>query len=124
MNQTGEVSILVTTSDRTDSYLSPVHFESRRSTLDQNENGDIIISQSRRPSSALALKEMLLNQSRRPSNALALHRPSMFVAQRKFILDLFTSPNGSQRSLNAPPSVLRENHLATVQKQRNRRLGK
>lgn len=123
MNQTGEVSILVTTSDRTDSYLSPVHFESRRSTLDQNESGDII-SQSRRPSSALALKEMILNQSRRPSNALALRRPSMFVAQRKFILDLFTSPNGSQRSLNAPPSVLRENHLATVQRQRNRRLGK
>lgn len=123
MNQTGEVSILVTTSDRTDSYLSPVHFESRRSTLDHNEAGDIVISQSRRPSSALALKEML-NQSRRPSNAIALRRPSMFVAQRKFILDLFTSPNGSQRSLNAPPSVLRENHLATVKKQRNRRLGK
>lgn len=120
MNPAGEVSILVTTSDNIDSYLSPVHFESRRGTIDQNE----AINMSRRASNALVLKDMLMNQSRRPSNALALHRPSIFMTQRKFILDLFASNNGSTRSLNAPTSVLQENHLANVQKRKNRRIGK
>jgi hypothetical protein len=105
-NQTGEVSIVVTTNDQSN-YLSPVHFESRRNTASQDELGDLV-----------------MQTSRRPSGIVALHRPSVFLAQRKFIMDLFTSPNGSSRSLNAPTSVLKENHMANVQKMRNRRMGK
>lgn len=106
-NQTGEVSIVVTTNDQSN-YLSPVHFESRRSTgVSHDELGDLV-----------------LQTSRRPSGIIALHRPSIFVAQRKFIMDLFASPNGSSRSLNAPTSVLKENHMANVQKMRNRKMGK
>lgn len=102
----GEVSIVVTTNDQ-QSYLSPVHFSSRRNTADQDE-----------------LKDLVMQSSRRPSTVIALRRPSMFVAQRKFIMDLFASPNGSSRSLNAPTSVLKENHMANVQKMRNREMGK
>lgn len=105
-NQTGEVSIVVTTNDQS-TYLSPVHFESRRETACQDE-----------------LSELMVQTSRRPSGIVALHRPSIFVAQRKFIMELFASPNGSSRSLNAPTSVLKENHMANVQKMRNRRMGK
>jgi hypothetical protein len=105
--QTGEVSIVVTTNDQS-TFLSPVHFESRRNTASQDELGDLVHAHS----------------SRRPSGIVALHRPSIFMAQRKFIMDLFTSPNGSSRSLNAPTSVLKENHMANVQKMRNRRMGK
>ena len=104
-NQTGEVSIVVTTNDQS-TYLSPVHFESRRNTASQDELGE------------------LMHASRRPSGIVALHRPSIFVAQRKFIMELFTSPNGSSRSLNAPTSVLKENHMQNVQKMRNRQMGK
>lgn len=104
--QQGEVAIVVTTNDRSDSYLTPVHFESRRNTADQDEMNH------------------MMHQSRRPSNALALHRPSIFMAQRKFIMELFATPGGSNRSLNAPTSVLKENHMANVQKARNRRMGK
>lgn len=105
MKETGEVSIVVTTNDQS-SYLTPVHYSSRRNTASQDELGDMVQS------------------SRRPSGIVALHRPSIFMAQRKFIMDLFASPNGSSRSLNAPTSVLKENHMASVQKMRNRRMGK
>jgi len=104
-DQPGEVSIVVTT-DQT-SYLTPVTFESRRNTADKDE-----------------LSEFVMQQSRRQSGIVAIHRPSIFVAQRKFIMDLFATPNGSNRSLNAPAHVLKENHMANVQKMRNRRLGK
>lgn len=108
-DQGGEVSIVVTTSSGCDqnSYLTPVNFESRRNTASQDE-----------------LKDLVMQTSRRPSQMIALHRPSIFVAQRKFIMDLFTSPNGSNRSLNAPTHVLKENHMASVQKKRNRMMGK
>lgn len=108
-DQNGEVSIVVTTmsSDNQQSYLTPVNFESRRNTASQDE-----------------LKDLVLQTSRRPSQMIALHRPSIFTAQRKFIMELFASPNGSNRSLNAPTSVLKENHMANVQKKRNRRMGK
>lgn len=109
MKENGEVSIVVTSGD-TQSFLTPVNFESRRNTASQDELKE--------------LKELVLQSSRRGSQMLTLHRPSIFVAQRKFIMDLFTSPNGSNRSLNAPTSVLKENHMANVQKQRNRRMGK
>ena len=106
MNQAGEVSIVVTTNDQ-QNFLTPVNFESRRNTAGQDELGDF-----------------LMTTSRRPSQMIAIRRPSMFVAQRKFILDLFSSPHGSSRSLNAPTSVLKENHMMNVQKKRNRRMGK
>lgn len=101
-----EVSIVVTSNDP-QNYLTPVNFESRRNTASQDE-----------------LKDLVLQSSRRPSMAVAIHRPSIFVAQRKFIMELFASPNGSNRSINAPTAVLKENHKATVQKKRNRRMGK
>lgn len=103
----GEVSIVVTTTSDQQSYLTPVNFESRRGTAGTDE-----------------LKDLVLQSSRRPSQMIAIHRPSIFTAQRKFIMELFASPNGSNRSLNAPTSVLKENHMASVQKKRNRRMGK
>lgn len=108
-DQSGEVSIVVTTGDP-QNYLTPVNFESRRNTASQDELKDLMIH---------------AHGSRRPSQGiLQLHRPSIFVAQRKFIMELFASPNGSNRSLNAPTHVLKENHMANIQKQRNRRMGK
>lgn len=101
-----EVSIVVTTNDP-QNYLTPVNFESRRNTASQDE-----------------LKDLVLQSSRRPSTMVAIHRPSIFMAQRKFIMELFASPNGSNRSLNAPTHVLKENHKANIQRQRNRRMGK
>lgn len=106
-SQPAEVSIVVTSNDQNQSFLTPVNFESRRNTAGQDELG-----------------ELVLQTSRRPSHVVALHRPSIFVAQRKFIMDLFASPNGSNRSLNAPTSVLKENHLQNMQKKKNRRMGK
>lgn len=102
----GEVSIVVTSNDP-QNYLTPTNFESRRGTAGQDELG-----------------ELVLQTSRRPSQMISIHRPSIFVAQRKFIMELFASPNGSNRSLNAPTSVLKENHMASIQKKRNRMLGK
>lgn len=106
-DQTGEVSIVVTTNDQ-QNFLTPVHFESRRNTLGTEEMKD----------------HFSTHNSRRASGIVAIHRPSIFVAQRKFIMELFASPNGSNRSLNAPTSVLKENHMANVQKMRNRKVGK
>jgi hypothetical protein len=103
----GEVQIVLTTNDQS-TYLSPVHYESRRNTASQDELGELVT----------------VSSSRRPSGVVALHRPSIFMAQRKFMMELFATPNGSSRSLNAPTSVLKENHMANVQKMRNRRIGK
>lgn len=107
-DQVGEVSILVTTENdhRKESFLMPVQFESRRGTSCQDEIASFTMG------------------SRRPSMAIALRRPSVFTTQRKFIMDLFASHNGSTRSLNAPTSVLKENHMASIQKARNRKMGK
>lgn len=106
MKDDHDISIVVTSNDP-QNYLTPVNFESRRNTGSQDE-----------------LKDLVLQSSRRPSTIVAIHRPSVFMAQRKFIMQLFSSPNGSNRSLNAPTSVLKENHKASVQKKRNRRMGK
>lgn len=105
-NQPGEVSIVVTTTDQ--SFLTPVNFESRRNTGDKDELTDLVRQTSRRPSGIVAIH----------------HRPSILLAQRKFIMDLFSSPNGSTRSLNVSATVLKENHRENIQKMRNRRMGK
>lgn len=124
--QGNEVSIVVTTSEP-QTYLAPVNFESRRGTVtDQDELSDLMMQTSRRPSGIIGEECFGFGHSKqqRAYSIIALRRPSMFIAQRKFIMDLFASPNGSNRSLNAPTSVLKENHMANVQKQRNRRMGK
>ena len=102
-----EVSIVVTSNDP-QNYLTPVNFESRRNTAASQDE----------------LKDLVLHSSRRASTMVAIHRPSIFVAQRKFIMELFRSPNGSNQTLNATAAVLKENHKANLQKKRNRRMGK
>jgi hypothetical protein len=105
-----QVSIMVTTDNS--SYLTPpvVHYDNRRNTT---ANCDEV-------------KELVVHHSSRQptSGVVAIHRPSVMIAQRKLIMDLFSSHNGSTRSLNAPVNVLRENHIAHVQSMKNRRLGK
>lgn len=103
------ISIMIT-SDSSSNFLSPtmVSYDSRRNTAKSDDE----------------LRDIIVQTSRRPSGIVAIHRPSVLMAQRKLIMDLFSSHNGSTRSLNAPVNVLRENHMANVQKYRNRQLGK
>jgi hypothetical protein len=102
----GEVSIVITTADQT--FLSPMNYESRRSTGNTDDLKDY----------------MALQPSPRHSNIVALHRPSVLTTQRKFILDLFASRHGSTKSLNAPVNEIRANYVASVKRMQNRRFGK
>ena len=63
-------------------------------------------------------------QHLRRNSQNGLRRPSIFMAQRKFIMDFFSSNHGSTRSLNTNPGELREKHKSKVKKMKNRRMGK
>lgn len=100
-----EVSFVVTAADP-NNFLAPNSYHSsRRNTAETNELKDLV-------------------PSRRPSGIISLHRPSQLMAQRRFLMDLLMTPNGSNRSLNVQTNVLKENHLANISKTKNRRMGK
>jgi hypothetical protein len=103
-----EISIMVT-SESSSNFLSPMGFESRCNTESEE------------------LKDLGIVAIHRPSNQSSINgatTTTTLMAQRKFIVDLFSSHHGSTITLNTPINVLRENHLENVQKIRNRQLGK
>lgn len=103
-----EASIMVTSESSSNFLATPaIHFDNRRNTTATCDE----------------VKDLVVHVPRQ-NNTLAIHRPSVIMAQRRLIMDLFSSHHGSNCSLNAPVNVLRENHIAHVQMMKNRRLGK
>lgn len=104
-DQSGEVAVMV----QSENILTPqsVHFEPCGGiTMNSDEIKDLVLHRS--PSSGI----------------VALNPSSILMAQRRFIIDLLSSRNSSTKSLNVSLNALKEKHLASVQKARNRHMGK
>lgn len=68
------------------------------------------------------VRDLVLHKS--ASGIISVGRPTtLMVSQRKFIFDLLSSRSNSTKSINISINALRENHMANVQKKRNRELG-
>lgn len=69
------------------------------------------------------VRDLVLHKS--ASGIISVGRPTtLMVSQRKFIFDLLSSRSNSTKSINISINALRENHMANVQKKRNRDMGK
>ncbi|XP_070497252.1 proton channel OtopLc-like [Chironomus tepperi] len=89
-------------------YITPqtVQFDSRLNSTQNDEE----------------IRDLVLHKS--PSGIISVGRPTtLMVSQRKFIIDLLSSRSNSKQSINISINALRENHMAHVQKMRNREMG-
>ncbi|CRK92831.1 CLUMA_CG006295, isoform A [Clunio marinus] len=90
-------------------YLKSIPFDSKSVRSESEDVKDLIVQTFRRASEDLA----------------TIHRPSSaFIAQKNFIMELFTSHNGSSRSLDSPSSILKDKHLENIFKEKSRKVGK
>lgn len=121
-----EIQIMVTSENGTNFLSNPM--SSIRHTRAASSGNflatPVTFQEARRSLGSADVKDGSLERSRSHSGIVAVPRQSVFIAQRNFIMELFSSRHGSTTTLNAPMSVLRENHIAHIQRVKNRRLGK